>query len=276
MKYVLIRDDDVNYHTSFDMLKTVYGFIFDNDIAINFSVIPAINTAAKTASSQPGKQVYEPFLPQHLAGINQLFPICDNKTLVDGLLAVKRREFLLHGFDHNSSESQYEFETSNLTLLQQKIQQGIEIFVKAFHTRPATFVAPQDKYSLNAIRLIRDTFQTFSLGWLDKRRLPKIYLPFYYWMKLSKKNHLKNRDFLLTEHPGCLYSRYRPRQECDQILDSYLANHQFTVIVVHHWEFFDEGILNYALWRAFKNRIIALNADPEVKFITFSQLHKMH
>ena len=50
MKYILIRDDDANFFTRPEMLEEVYGFIFENNIPINFAIIPAVNGAAKTES----------------------------------------------------------------------------------------------------------------------------------------------------------------------------------------------------------------------------------
>jgi hypothetical protein len=274
MKYVLIRDDDLNFHTSFEMLNVIYGFLFEQGIPVNFSTIPAVNGAAKTKDFNSGEEIYEPFLPADIAGEERLYPISDNTSLMNDLNAISRVDFLQHGYEHSGYNGLCEFEINDRKKLQTKLDDGHDILSTAFKRRPTTFVAPQDKYSLTAISEIQKRFDTLSLGWLDKTRLPKSYLPAYYWMKLCKKNRIKQQDFLLTEHPGCHYSRYFPRSHCDPILDSYLVKHDITVIVTHHWEFFEDGVLNLEMWQAFRARILSLKQNKKIQFLTFSELYQ--
>jgi len=280
MKYVLVRDDDLNYFTSMDMLNTVYGFMFEAGIPVNFSSIPAVNSAAKTFSHNTNKhdknkQVYEPFLPDNIAGKPGNFILTDNRGLIDSLKQVKRNEYLLHGYEHSGHLGLCEFEESNTTLLKQKIVSGIEIFKDSFGKKPSTFVAPQDKYSLEAIQLIKQHFNTFSLGWINRKRLPLSCQLTYVKKKILRRNYIKYDKLLLTEHPGCHYSRYVPREISDLSLDKHLSNKQVTIIVTHHWEFFENGILNTEMWQAFQSRIINLKKNPDVRFITFSELYRV-
>jgi len=257
------------------MLNTVYGFLFEAGIPLNFSTIPAVNGAAKTLSHETKKETYEPFLPKHIAGEDRNYAISENISLTQTLRSITSNEFLLHGYEHSGQGGQCEFEARDSCQLEKKLNKGIEIFSDAFGKKPDTFVAPQDKYSFEAIELIKQYFNTLSLGWLDKLRLPMSCLPAYYGMKLRQKSHIKYGDLLLTEHPGCHYSRFHSREKCDPILDRYISNNLFTVIVTHHWEFFEDGILNLGMWHAFRSRIRRLRQDKNVRFIKFSELYDL-
>jgi hypothetical protein len=270
MKYILIRDDDVNFFTSPDVLKEVYGFIFENDIPINFSVIPAVNTAAKTESCHFGAGNPEPFLPEDIAGEDKQFPITGNPDLLRFLNAVNKKEFLLHGFEHSGKSGKYEFESEDKDVIEDKLIKGIAIFEKAFGVIPETFVAPQDKYSKTAFFGIKSRFKTLSLGWVDSSRIPFSLYCRYVQMKLMHRNYICDGKFLISEHPGCMFSKFTDIHKMSEHLDKYIINHQITVIVTHHWEFFDNGILNRDLLAAFRRRITGLMGKCE--FLTFSKL----
>ncbi len=270
MKYILIRDDDVNFFTCRDMLEEVYGFIFENDIPINFSVIPAVNSAAKTESCNFGAGSPEPFLPRDVAGEDKQFPITGNPGLLHFLNSIRKKEFLLHGFEHAGKSGRYEFESEDRNVIEDKLIKGMDIFEKAFGVIPETFVAPQDKYSRTAFAQIKSRFKTLSLGWVDSGRIPFALYCRYLQMKLMHRNYICDGKFLITEHPGCMFSRFKDVNETSRKLDDYIAGHEITVIVTHHWEFFDNGVLNRELINAFRQRITGLTGKCE--FLTFSGL----
>jgi hypothetical protein len=57
-----------------------------------------------------------------------------------------------------------------------------------------------------------------------------------------------------------------------KILDDYLFKHDISVIVVHHWEFFDKGKANLKLIKSFKNKIMELHNSDNYKIINFNEL----
>ncbi len=272
MKYILIRDDDANFFTRPEMLEEVYGFIFENNIPINFAIIPAVNGAAKTESLYFGAGSPEPFLPAGIADEDKQFPITGNPDLLQFLNSLKRKEFLLHGLEHAGKSGKYEFESEDKNVIEDKLVKGVNIFEKAFGAAPETFVAPQDKYSKAALTLIKSRFKTLSLGWVDSSRIPFGLYCRYLQMKLTGRNYICDGKFLITEHPGCMFSKFMDINEMSRILDEYIAAHQITVIVAHHWEFFEKGALNTDLLDAFRRRITGLAGKCE--FLTFSGLRK--
>ena len=68
MKYILIRDDDVNFFTKIDDINKVYSFIFEREIPINFAIIPNVDASAKTISNNYPKNSYEPFILKEYHG----------------------------------------------------------------------------------------------------------------------------------------------------------------------------------------------------------------
>jgi len=272
MKYILIRDDDINYFTASEDIFRAYGFLLEKKIPINFSIIPAINTSGRPSRDLFGENAFEPFLPRAAQGDDKEYPITLNKELITALNSLTNAEFLLHGFNHKGVGERFEFENSDGSIIDEKLRKGITIFKTAFGVAPRTFVAPQDKYEKNSIKNIMDRFDVFSTGWIDKNRIPRSFLPVYYWMKLTNNNILKYGKFLMAEHPGCLFSRFKDRS-CIQRLDPYLEKHEVTVITIHHWEFFEKGVLDKELYETFKRRMVSLCEDNNFKFITFSELY---
>ncbi len=275
MKYILIRDDDVNYFTKIDDLNRVYGFIFERNIPINFAIIPNIDASAKTISNNYPKNSYEPFIPKEFQGKENQFPIDENHKLVEFLKSLKNAEFLLHGFTHKSEVGRFEFEIEDENTIEEKLNKGSNIFEHSFEKKPETFVAPQDKFSQKSFFAIQKRFEIFSLGWIDKTRIPKSFLIKYYLMKLRNNNYIFKDNLLVLQHPGCQFSRFKDINKSSLILDKYINSHKITVIVVHNWEFFSGKNLNQELYTAFKNRILSLWRNENFKFINFSELNKI-
>jgi len=272
MKYILIRDDDLNYHTSIEQLNGVYSYIFDHHIPINFATIPAVNTSAITSSSDFGVGTYEPFIPKEVAGVDKEWAIDKNRELIAYLKNIENGEFLLHGYTHFGIPPAYEFENNDKDVIIDKLTKGREIFKRAFGQTPATFVAPQDKYSPTAFQIIKENFEIFSLGWIDKTRIDTKLKAKYYWMKLTKNNYIKEGNMAIFEHPGCLFSKFKSTEETMKQLDHYIAQHKVTIIVTHHWEFYEDDKPNQKLIDAFVSKIKALHQSNKYQFITFSQL----
>jgi len=275
MKYILIRDDDLNYHTDINHLKVAYEYIFENDIPINFATIPAVNTSSKTSSSDFGEGSYEPFIPVEVAGVDREWEIDKNRELIEFLSTINNAEYLLHGYSHKGEAPLYEFEENDEKILKEKLNKGLEIYKRAFKAEPKTFVAPQDKYSAQAFSMIKEKFDIFSLGWIDKSRISFSQKVKYYIKKITKDNFIKDSNITIIEHPGCLFSKFKPQDESIQILDRYISNHDISIIVVHHWEFFDNGKANVALIESFKNKMVELNNSNEYKIINFKELSSL-
>jgi len=273
MKTVLIRDDDVNTFTSVSLLNEVYGFIFDHNIPINFSVIPMVNASATTDSDLFGRGSYEPFIPVYKQGIDENYDISKNKELCDFLTSNSSFELLLHGFNHAGNGSAFEFYTENELEVTDKINSGMRIFMKAFNTMPKTFVAPQDKYSRTALKCITKTFDTFSIGWIDRSKLRLIdKIRQLINKKISKKNWLIVNYTKLLEHPGCCFSKFENVLEGKSKLKRYIENNDTIVVVVHHWEFYENGRINQALYDCFRDTILEMFNDREFRFINFREL----
>ena len=272
-KFILLRDDDANFFTSPAALEQEYGFLFQRGLPLNFSVIPLVNTAATTQSKDFGPDTYEPFLPPDVAGPDQTYSLADNQPLVNFLQKLPNKEILQHGCEHKGDRQLYEFEATAPELLRCKLALGGDILAAAFGRRPTVFVAPQDQLSTPAYAMVAEQFQVLSLGWIDRRRLPIKLWPAYFSMKLRQRNYCRDRwhDLLITQHPGCVFSPFRNTRTELARLDDYVRRHDFTVIVSHHWEFFDRhGQWRQELHDLFKHKMLEL--AQACTFITFSEL----
>jgi len=276
-KQIVLRDDDLNFFTDPVQLEKAYGFLFERQIPVKFSTIPAADAQATTESEDFGVGSYEQFLLQSEAGKKELSPITENKQLLDIVSDSERVEFLLHGYCHNGVDGRYEFETEDAVEIADELDQGCAILEQAFGRLLTTFVAPQGKYSGPAFEQIRRRFEIFSLGWIDRRRISMKLLPAYVAMKARKTNRIRSGGMQILEHPSCLFSKFRSVSDCANVLHSHIAANDLIVIVVHYWKFFQaDGSLNTELHDAFCDRVLALEQRAEYDSGCFPSFDSSH
>ena len=274
MKHVLIRDDDLCFFSEPERVEEIYGFIFDRALPSNFSVIPNADASARTNSTDFGPGTYEPFIPEVYYGRNECFSVLENPRLTAYLREKPGVEILQHGYCHGGTPGNYEFEDTDRARVAEKIRAGAAILEEAFGKAPTTFVAPQDKYSRASLLEIQEHFDTFSLGWLDRSRLPAALLPAYFWMKLWGKNTMGASRLTCIEHPGVIFSRFKDTEAELARFHRYMKSHPVTVLVLHHWEFYEGGQLNRPLHQKFKDLVNSLADSEQCRFINFRDLSK--
>lgn len=275
MNYVLIRDDDLCFFSEPERVDEVYGFVLEAGLPINFSVIPKVDASARTNSQDFGPGTYEPFIPAEYQGRNEQYSVADNSGLTSYLREKPGVEILQHGFCHGGTPGNYEFEERDGARAAEKIRAGAAILEGAFGAAPTTFVAPQDKYSRAAFLEIAARFDVFSLGWVDRTRLPAALLPGYFWMKARGGNVLKTRRAACIEHPGVIFSKFKNTELEVARFQAYREEHPVAVLVLHHWEFFDEGRLNRSLHGKFKDTVKALMDSGQCTFMNFRDLDQV-
>lgn len=274
MKHVLIRDDDLCFFSEPARVDEAYGFIFDRALPLNFSVIPNVNASARTNSADFGPGTYEPFIPEQHYGRDECFSVLENPALTAYLREKAGVEILQHGYCHGGTPGTCEFEDPDGARVAEKIRAGAEILKEAFGRVPTTFVAPQDKYSRAAFIEIESSFDLFSLGWVDRSRLPASLLPAYFWMKLRRSNTMGTSRLTCLEHPGVIFSQFKDTNAEVLRFRQYMENHSVTVLVLHHWEFYTGGQLNRPLHSKFKDLVNSLADSGQCRFLNFRELSK--
>lgn len=274
MKRVLIRDDDLCFFSDPERVDEIYGFALDAGLPVNFSVIPKVDANARTNSKDFGPGTFEPFIPAEYQGREEYFSVLDNPALTGYLRGKRTVEILQHGFCHGGAPGRYEFELPDRGSAAEKLEAGSAILRETFGATPTTFVAPQDKYSQAAFREILSRFKIFSLGWLDRTRMPASFLPRYAWMKARGDNVLRAGRTTCIEHPGVIFSKFKNPDVEIQRFHAYMNNHAVTVLVLHHWEFYDGDRLNQNLHTRFKDTVMELADSGQCEFLNFRDLER--
>ena len=232
MRRVVIRDDDTNAFTPPECLEQLYRPFLKRGMPVNLAVIPAVRRDAKTPEG-----TREGFLFAANGSAKDTNPIANNAVLTAYLRSEPCYRIVQHGCHHDT----FEFNTEDEVEVSRRITQGARHLAEAGFTSPRTFVAPHDKFSRAAFRQCAGHFQIISTGWFELARLPHTWWPNYLAKKVRKVPHWRVGNTQLLSHPGCLLSRFRPRDQILENVRSAIANSPLTVLVTHWWEYFPNG-----------------------------------
>ncbi len=263
MRYVIIRDDDTNATTPIECLETLYRPWLDQGMPINLALIPEVTLAAHTAE---GKK--EQFLFNTNGDTSKTLPIAQNKQLVRYLLDNPGYHILQHGLHHDYLE----FDRDSSFDLSARIDRGAQRLAEAGFPRSETFVAPYDKISRPAWKLLAKRFNIISTGWFERRRLPQTWWPRYALKQWRSAPHWRVGQTLLLSHPGCLLSCYRDYRATFPEIKSRVNTEPVTVLVNHWWEYFRDGKTDRDFVNFLHEVLDYLASNREIKVIRFSEL----
>lgn len=263
MRYLILRDDDTNALTPPDCLERLYRPFLDRGLPVNLATIPNVRTDAKRADGQP-----EGFLRWHTGGSGSHAWIGRNRELVAYLHRHPAYHIVQHGYDH----SLYEFGSHDLRDLDRRLARGTHLLAEAGFPRPPAFVAPYDRFSPQGLRAAARRFPVISTGWFKWSNLPPAWWPAYAWKKLQRHAHWCTPRTLLLSHPGCLLSRYRPRETMLDEIKRTIAARRLTVLVTHWWEYFPEGRPDEEFIGLLHRTAECLAEEPGLRVISFAEL----
>ena len=143
---ILIRDDDINFFTTENMIKTIYSKAWENGFKVSLSVIPV------------QKCMDDLLVPPEMRNSSKaLYPISANKELIKflkGKMENNSVEILQHGFSHTTTEgNRGEFAGSSLNN-KLKLKYGRSILRKSFEAEPRFFVPPGDDISKRSLEFV--------------------------------------------------------------------------------------------------------------------------
>jgi len=232
MRRVIIRDDDTNAFTPVECIDRLYRPFLDRGMPVNLAVIPDVATGTRRADGE---------LEEYIFGRNgaarSTHPIAENRKLADYLHACPNLHVVQHGCHHDFLE----FDQASPAEISRRLDHGADLLMQAGFSRPQTFVAPYDRVSRAAMAGVSRRFRVLSTGWFEWRRLPVRWLPTYAARKLSGTPHWRVGRMRLLSHPGCLLSRFRPRETILQNVLRHIQSQNLTVLVTHWWEYFPGG-----------------------------------
>jgi hypothetical protein len=263
MRKVVIRDDDTNAFTPPECLEQLYRPFLDRSMPVNLAVIPAVRRGAKTPEGNP-----EGFLFAANGDAKDTSPIRNNQKLVAYLRTEPYYRIVQHGCHHDT----FEFAIEDEAEVSRRIAEGARHLEEAGFSAPRTFVAPHDRFSRAAFRETADHFNVISTGWFELARLPHAWWPNYLVKKVRKSPHWRAGNTLLLSHPGCLLSRFRPRDQILNQIKAAIANSPLTVLVTHWWEYFPDGKADEDFIAVLHKTAEYLASQPDVRVVGFDDL----
>lgn len=288
IKYAIIRDDDISFFTSPNLLEEIYEGIFEKGIPVNFSIIPCIKvnvSIGKNIYSQLGLE-YEPFIPPNYRGKSRSFVVYENHELIEFIQNLEEfTEVIQHGFSHTPNE----FASINTNEVRAKIRHGKGIMEKAFGHEPKFFSAPNDKYSPISLMELKKhffgvTYGAFTLkNMLSLRygiRLPLKLMPPYVNALIRGNFFLIKDGFLVLGHKGFSINPFVDVDQLKRDFRRLFEGQKLILIMQHYWEYyFKENLggvtdrINQELLDVFLELIQELKAQ-NTEFLTMSQFYK--
>lgn len=267
MRYVILRDDDVNALTPIDCLERLYKPFIDRRLPVNLAVIPNVSTKVLLPNGQP-----EYFLFTKQEEAPDTLTIGSNKLLVKYLLDNNGYHIAQHGYRHDVNE----FDSLDRQNIIFRMDQGMKLLMEAGFDKPKTFIAPYNKLSWISFQEAAKRYPIISTNWFQRSRLPFRWWPQYAVKKILNKPHWKAGKTILLSHPSSYLSCFRPY---DTILEGVKANIQsqtLTVLLTHWWEYFRENKPDQALIDILHRTADYLANDPDIKVISFDNLLTGH
>lgn len=230
MKYTIIRDDDTSFFTRVSQLRNVYGPLWYMGVPTVFAVIPAQRADVRVLH-RPGTP-YDPSIPAEYQGRAEEFPITRNAELCAFLNERAKAgsvEIALHGYNH----TYHEFATDDEALIRFKLDHGREILKTAFpDANITTFIAPYDRISETAIRLVTEAGYDLCTATTNLTNLHPAMRPYQMDWLYGK------RLFTLDEY---LFHHREPAETCLANALDRLNAHDLLILGNHYWSFFHEG-----------------------------------
>jgi hypothetical protein len=263
MKYVIIRDDDINALTPVKYIEKLYRPFIDRNLTVTFALIPDVNLAARLPDGKP-----ENFLPGNMTESNSYVPIAQHGELIDYLSSHPCLQLAQHGCHHD----QHEFLIDDKDEIIRRLNLGLKCFEEAGLVRPKAFVAPQDKLSATAIQEISKRYTIISTGWFQRSRLPLIWWPRYMLSKWRHEDHWRKGNCFLLSHPTSSLTRlYRPEFVLEMIKKR-ISEHELTILNTHWWEFFPNWQPDQPFIDVLHSLADFFYQNKEVRLIGFDQL----
>lgn len=262
MHYVILRDDDTCALTPVHCLEHLYSPFLKRGLPVNLATIPNVLTDARRRDGQR-----EGFLQFNHGITTPRVPIGQNRELVEYLLGEPLFHVLHHGYDHAPDEF-----VCSAREATHRLNAGAERLAAAGFPRPATFVAPYDRFSAAALQATARRYQVISTGWFEWRRLPPSWWPAYLIKKYRRLPHWKIHDTLLLSHPGCHLSQHRPLDTMLDRIRAAVASQPLTVLVTHWWEYYREMKPDTDFIAVLHRTAEYLASDPGIRVISFADL----
>lgn len=159
MKYVIIRDDDISYFAKPETLTKLYGPLFEQKNQSTSQQFPRQRANTKIGSRSPyrtrEKLEYDPNVPPRFRGLNENFPLNENKEIVEFIRSLENYEVLQHGLTYGLINGVHEFSINDKEEIQHRANLGSALLEECFHSKTSFFVPPFNNASLETINFFK-------------------------------------------------------------------------------------------------------------------------
>jgi hypothetical protein len=263
MRYVILRDDDTCAFTPPEFLERLYRPFLGRGMPVNLAVIPEVRTDVRAADGR-----LEGFIAAGRGPAGSLAAMGQAPALVSLLRSEPGFRVAQHGCHHDM----FEFGITDRDEIVRRLDRGAEALEEAGFARPTAFVAPYDRISRRAFLEIGARFRLISTGWFEAGRVPLPWKTAYAIKKLTGRAHWRAGKTALLSHPGCLLSYTRPTWGMLDSVCSAVEGSRLTVIVLHWWEFFRDGVADEDLIAVLHQLAAWLASRPDVRVVSFSDV----
>lgn len=270
MHYVLLRDDDANAFTDPGLLKWLYAPFVERRQLVHLAVIPEVDP---TIVGPDGER--EGFIPRTATGTSPA-AISQNLTLCRLIADCPSFAVLQHGLSHAYVDGHYEFDRDDGRDLHARVERGRRLLEEAKLGAIEGFVAPQDKMSRTAAKVLHAHFDFVSTGWFSVARLPKRMRAHYLLQnKALGQAHWGYLGTAFLSHPGCILSYTRESASILPELQRQILSRDLTVVVSHHWEYVRGGKRNRPMVEALHGLSAWLQERDDVQVVTARQARQI-
>jgi hypothetical protein len=263
MHYVILRDDDTCAYTPSACLERLYRPFLERGMPVNLATIPEVRTDVRTPDGK-----LEGFLTAGNGPHIPTAPIGLARELVDYIRSEPGFRVVQHGCHHDM----FEFGSSNRCDLARKLDRGAVALREAGFAEQPAFVAPYDRLSRTAFVEVAARFEVISTGWFEARRVPLSWAAAYALKKLARRPHWRAHGTYLLSHPGCLLSFHRPRGEMLPSVRHAVLGASLTVLVMHWWEFFRDGVPDEELIGVLHEVAGWLSSRSDIRLVSFEDV----
>ena len=262
---VILRDDDTCYFTKPQELERAFGKVW-NFAPVSLAVVPFVGKGLKSV------------VPKEYWGSNKLFPIGENKELVNflkNLLREKKICIMLHGYSHQDYPKGPEFVAGEN--LYQKVKEGKEYLENLFETKITTFVPPHNALSEKGWKAVVENGLNIS-GIHNFPHFARLKFP-YYWPIFLKKclfkpftgytypypidfgEHKEIPYFSLSDNPSFL-------SKIKQALNAVYKKNGVFCLATHYWALIESQTAK----KFFNETIKEVKKISDIKFSTFNEI----
>lgn len=239
---ISLRDDDINYFTSVEELKTVYDPIW-KQVPVGLAVVP-FQTGCQSGA-----------IPESKKGTNQTYPVRENKELVEFLkrqIDLGNVRILQHGYSHEDFDGGWEFEACPNP--QERVEEGRKALESTFETEITTFVPPHNSLSRRCAKAVIGeglNILTAFGHWPWERPLSVSNLLNFlrlsgFRVRYGKQRRYRNSlDFKShSEHPSYNLTRKTQTDQIDAGLRFTKQHEGSACIAYHYWELLEFDLLD--------------------------------